>query len=255
MDYETNEAGRPIAPPQYVLFATPCLDHRVSLDFFRSYLDTSYLLSANGIKHGCLQLGGCCYLANARNKLATDFLVQHPDATDLFFLDDDIGWTPEAALKLILRPEGVVAGVYPHKSDNLTFPAQLHYDNEKLTEIDGMFLALTVPTGFLRIRRHVLEKMAETAARYPDPDGSRPGGSPEVIIEIFKTGLNGTGAWLGEDTMFCADWIGQGGNIWIDPDIAFSHTGRKRWTGNLADTLRAFIAQHAPQDTAAAAAA
>ena len=143
-----------------VLFATPSLDHRVCMDFFCSSLETQRLLMAAGIGQGYIQIGGDCYLAKVRNKLVAQFLA-HADATDLFFLDDDIGWQPEKVIEFLSRPEEVVAGIYPKKSDDLDFPVELEADAEtgQLIERDGMVRASAVPTGFLRIKRAAIERL------------------------------------------------------------------------------------------------
>lgn len=235
MDLDINGGRAANGSAPYVIFATPSLAHSVSLEFHRAYLDTSAILAQANIRHGCIQVAGCIYVANARNRLVTHFLKDHPEATDLFFIDDDIGWTPDAAIRFMASTRDVIAGIIPHKADPLSFPVELDFTDQQLTEQDGLFLAVTVPTAFLRIKRHVLEKMAEAAARYPDPDGTG-----QELYNIFETGLC-DGKWWGEDNLFCKRWREMGGQIWVDPNVAFTHSGRKRYEGCLAASLRQFI--------------
>lgn len=224
------------------LFAVPTLSHSVTLEFFRSYCQTSALLKTAGITHSIITLAGDCYLAKARNRLAYRFLAEHPDTTDLFFLDDDIGWEPEAVLRLLEAPEDIVAGVYPQRQDKLNFPVEWHTENGMMLERDGRFRALAVPTGFLRIKRHVLEKMAAASQTYTEESV---GGQILTIHEIFRMGASG-GKWWGEDIEFCNRWTQEfGGEIWVDPDITFTHSGRKQWSGRLADQKRALTREAA----------
>ena len=86
---------------QCAIFATPSLDHRVTLDYLRSWTETIWLMSSKGIAAGRVDRGGDCFVAKARSKLVTDFLNQYPMATDLFFLDDDIGWPAEKVIEFV----------------------------------------------------------------------------------------------------------------------------------------------------------
>ena len=218
----------------YPVFATPMLNHSVSAEFFRSYIASSQLLQRSGITHGFVQVLGDCYLAAARNRLVYKFFAEYPDATDLFFLDDDIGWTdPEAPLRLLLDDVDVVAGAYPKKQEKLEFPIVMDESAGHLIKSpSGLFKALRVPTGFLRIRRHVLEQMAAVSPVYTQ---QMPDGSKAEIAEIFQMGVK-DGLWWGEDFDWCNKWRAMGGEIWVDPTIEFTHSGRKQWKARLWDS-------------------
>lgn len=227
----------------YPVFAVPSLAHAVCMEFFGSYIATSQLLQAQGVTHTFIPVNGDAYLAHARNRLVHRFLTDWPQGTDLFFLDDDIGWEPEAVLRLLNDPEDVVAGVYPKKQDKLEFPVVLDKDAEGHVIISksGLYKALRVPTGFLRIRRHVLETMAARAKTYRV---ERPEGT-ETIAEVFRMGVY-DGLWWGEDFDWCNQWRDMGGDIWVDAQIMFTHSGRKQWSARLLDSAR----PARPQDVA-----
>lgn len=218
------------------VFAIPCVSHTVSVEFFYSYQASSQLLMKAGITHGCINVNGDCYLASARNRLVHKFLTEFPDATDLFFLDDDIGWTdPEAIGRLLLDEVDVVAGVYPKKQEKLEFPVVMDDSLGHLIQSpSGLFKALRVPTGFLRIKRHVLEKMAEESPKYTQALAE---GGSTTIAEIFQMGVK-DGLWWGEDFDWCNKWTAMGGEIWVDPTIEFTHSGRKQWKGRLWDSAK-----------------
>ena len=90
-----------------------------------------------------------------------------------------------------------------------------------------------MPTGFLRIKRHVLEKMAAASTKFKSLED----GVWKDYYNIFEMGPGSDGQWYGEDDAFCRKWADMGGLIWVDPDIQFTHRGTKKWTAKLLDHL------------------
>lgn len=230
----------------YVVFATPAFDHNVTLGYLKSTIETERLLAVHDIDRAHKVYGGDPYLAKVRNLLVATCLREHPQMTDFFFLDADIEWPAEAVLRLLEHPADVVAGIYPKKNDRTEFPCELQVDLEtkKLIEKDGWYKARAVPTGFLRIKRHVLEKMVAEAGKYIDGTG---GG--ELSHNVFQMGFcadnvaaSGMGEWWGEDYAWCRHWHGMGGEIWVYPDIDFGHRGQKTWRANFAPFVQAAMA-------------
>ena len=222
----------------FVLFATPCLSHQVHLDHFSSFIRTHELLREKNISHLATHIGGVAFVDHARNILCHRFLRDFPMATDLFFLDDDIGWPAEAVLRLLSHDVDIVAGVYPLKQDEGGFPAEITAERAtgRVHRKGPLVQAGFVPGGFLRIRRPVIEKMADQSPTYPFRQSD---GVVHQIANVFRTGYDPeSGERLGEDVDFCRRWTKLGGEMWIDPDIDFSHVGRKRWAGNFNDAVR-----------------
>lgn len=225
----------------FLFFATPTLSHWVSVEHHVSCMELQAELQKRQIRNVFHQLGGDPYLARVRNNMVSMAYERYPDFTDFFFLDDDVGFPVESALRLIEHPADVVAGIYPKKEEPVNFPCDLELVNGKLVEVGGWYKARMVPTGFLRIKRHVLDKFRDASAEYMDQDGK--GGSHKVW-NIFQMGFNEqTGAWWGEDYAFCEQWARMGGEIWVDVNIPFTHRGAKKWTANFGDSVKAFEAQ------------
>lgn len=220
-----------------VIFATPTLSHSVSAGYLVSAIETERLLIAKGWGVGRIVIGGDPYLAKVRNKLCARFLADHPDATDLFFLDDDVTWPAHKVIEFCERPEPVVAGVYPKKSDRLDFPVELVAENGALVERDGLVKANGAGAGFLRVKRAVIETLAASSRVYRDTDED---GVKREVANIFEMGAHESGEWWGEDYCFFRKCADAGFDLWIDPDIRFSHRGTKAWTANMADHLQAF---------------
>lgn len=232
-------------------FATPCLDHRVTLEYLMSALKTEKMLLDQQIKHEWSNRPGDPFVAKARSSCACDFL--NGEATDLFFLDDDIGWPTEAVYRFLQSDVPVIAGVYPHKLDELSFPCSFEADGDQLIERDGLYKAVLAPTGFMRIKRWVIEALYKDAPAYRETE------SDGVTYErkaIFNSGPAGDGNWWGEDYAFCNACRAHGIDVWIDPNIPFYHRGQKRYEATLSHSIADFKAKalaRAAQTTSEAA--
>ena len=223
----------------------PTYGRQPCLEFGMLALATNALLNANGISTVWRYVGGDPYVHKARNKLASEFLTEHRDAEALFFLDDDLGWEADAALRFCRRGEAVICGVYPKKNDGLEFPVQLTFNRDGSPIVqDGLYLALLAPTGFMRIRREVLERCAEDSGIYEEPDLVK--GMVECW-DLFRTGFvpleegGKRGRWWGEDFFFSVMVRQLGMEVWVDPNIEFTHRGSKAWKARFDETLQRTI--------------
>lgn len=220
-----------------VVFATPSLTHSVAMEFFGAAIQTNLLLLGAGYYATYIHLCGDQFVAKARSKLVNDFLVNHPNAETLFFIDDDLGWPAEKALEFIQRPQDVVVGVYPKRQDEEDWPVMLAGHEGELVEKDGLVACLRAPTGFMRIKRHVLEAMLPHLPSFLD---TKPGGETQSTPGFFAAGPMPDGWWWTEDYVFSNNITSLGFEIWADPDVDFTHRGEKAWTGNMTTALPLF---------------
>lgn len=218
----------------FAMFATPCYSGQVTVNYLVSLMRTQTLLQSTGVANTFRVQEGVCFIDHARNLLCHEFL--NTDATDLFFIDDDIGWDPSAVLRLLEHNEDIVGGAYTKKQDAVEFPIALLADEKtnKLTERNGLYLAQYLPTGFMRLKRRAVEIMAEDQPVYPD---RRSDGTISQVSNIFRTGFEDGERW-GEDLDFARRWTAKGGQMWVDPEILLTHTGRKTWCVSFADAPR-----------------
>lgn len=221
-----------------VVVATPSLSHSVSLHYLMSMLETVKHVEAYGARFEFVCRGGDAFVAKVRNKLVTQFLQDFPTINNFFFIDDDVGWQGQSHkfIEFLMRPDDVVAGIYPKKSKELDFPVNITADLDRgeLMQSQGMYAAMMAPTGFMRIKRRVLEKLAETASQFTDAEKDNKFG---IYYNIFETGRGPTGEWWGEDYVFCHKCTSAGFSIWVDPAIKFHHQGLNNWEGILAENL------------------
>jgi len=199
-----------------------------------------------------------------RNDCVAYFLA-NPAFTHLFWIDADIGFSPEAAFRLLLSDRDVAAGVYPLKRED--WPAEgvpqgttrrsfeeryARYtvntgrlgksEVELVIDRDGFMPVREAPTGFMCIKRKVFDRLV---ARYPElkyvpdwPKGTYPEGG--VHYRFFDVMVDKeTGRYLSEDYGFCRLWEALGGEIYVDANSNLSHLGERTYRGDFAATLRA----------------
>ena len=102
-----------MADAPHIMVATPC---------YGSQLTASYVTSALALQRSCLERGikiqfkllhGQALITRARADLVAEFLLS--DATHLLFIDADIGFTPDQALRLLAFDADVTGAAYPQK--------------------------------------------------------------------------------------------------------------------------------------------
>jgi hypothetical protein len=171
-------------------------------------------LEAAGVR--VVRRSGSSQIDVARNTMASDAL--HDGFETLLFIDADVGFELVDALRILARPEPVVAGVYPKKGERaLTSRFE--------PGIEEVLFGPTAPepyplryaaTGFLRIKAHVLRRM---------------------IAELGLPLCNarwGRGVWPFFMPLFVPD--GDQGSHYLGEDWAFSHRLHQIGIVPLADT-------------------
>jgi hypothetical protein len=186
------------------------------------------------------------------------------------FVDADIGFAPEQVFRLIESGADVVAGVYPIKRVNWdkarrmlqagaasTPSAALDYvleidDPDRVVVVNGFTRVRYAGTGFLMIRRHVLEQMCAHPAYAPlqffrEHSRDALAGSPNrfALFECMIDAASGT--YLSEDFAFCQRWTDLGGEIWADLQSRLDHVGPSVFHGDIASQ---FVAPVSAADAA-----
>ena len=238
-----------------VLFAVTSFTGSVCREFLPSLIESLGILGQRGIASQLSIVPGDPYLSKARNRCAYEFLAHHLAATHLFFLDDDLGWQPDAVARLLDHDVDLVAGCYPKKTDKGEWPCQIDTDSDGNPHARGpLWRAKLAPTGFMCIKRTVVERMAASAMMYVDTSAT---GWTTLQWNIFDMGCflsdgsrpidqaGQVGQFWGEDYYFCRKWRDMGGEIWIDPDIMFTHRGSMAWAGNFRQKAEEFFAERA----------
>lgn len=199
---------------QVVFIATPTYDEWVCIEYASSLFETGVALGSAGVGMCHCILPGNPFLDLARNKLVEEFLKS--EATDLLFIDADVGWDAKMVTRVLSHPQEIVGGLVP-KRDARTDSS---YHKNAMTGVmspEGLFQTMEIPTAFLRIKRSAFERLQ---AR----------GVGTELLPFFKIGSRPGD--FGEDIYFCRRWCETGEFLWIDSDITFTHRGGRVWKGN-----------------------
>jgi hypothetical protein len=184
---------------------------------------TTGVLSANGIRCEIITPTST-YVTHARDGVVDAFLKS--DATHLFWIDSDMGWTPRdfqqiLALGTVLP---VVGATYALRRD----PPQVivngmgHEPNEY-----GCYPIHSMGLGFTCMQRKVMEELAATKPTLKMTLGE------DELPDIFEF-RTVKGAVQGEDITFFDDIGRLGYAIWLDPRITLNHYGMKAYSATLA---------------------
>lgn len=215
----------PPAVGKKILLAVPtyaCPDTSLAFALARS----REALSEAGLQSALLILEGNCHVDDARNSIVRDFLES--DCTDLMFLDADVTWEPRGLVQLCERGEDIVGGVYPYRregSDHM--PVRLMHGEVRngLREVEGL------PTGFMKIRRHVLEKMSQARPWYFDK-------IYQTHLVFNRSDPDEQHTRWGGDLDFCRRWKEMGGKIYALEELRLGHAAKIIVYDSLAAHLR-----------------
>ena len=239
-----------------LLIGTPCYGGLVGQGYMESVIALMVYGSAHGFTMTLALNGHDSLITRSRNTVVTAFL-DRPQATHLMFVDADITFPPEAVHRLLRFDQDVVAGMYPIKNiDWQRFRERLPQgaDEAKVRELglnfvgtplaasdpgreerDGFVTASYAGTGFMLIKRRVLERMI---AAYPETKFEVAHTWPRVAKQspnqyaLFDCMIEpGTNIYLSEDFAFCRRWRELGGKIWLDTQTRLTHTGVYAYEG------------------------
>jgi hypothetical protein len=241
----------------YILVGTPT---------YAGLANTTYITSILALQQTCVELGiglavrffSDSLVTRARNELVHRFLA-HEHATHLMFIDADIGFSPDQVIRLLRFDADVTAGAYPLKQydwekveravkagrPDVQISA-LHYvlawEGKGTIETKNGFARVNrAGTGFLLIRRNVIERMcqAHPELRHVAPvyAGLKPDVEPRWAL--FDCMIDSeTKEYLSEDYAFCRRWRSLGGEIWLDTLSKLSHVGPIVFAGDLQAQFR-----------------
>lgn len=218
----------------HVFIAIPVSGGLMQCPPIHALLQAIPVLEREGIAWDVFIEAGNCHVDDARNSAVREFMKT--SCTDLFFIDADVGFAPEAIARLLKFDRDLVAGVYPKKTDDEDFPVTVADGVELWSEADGLVEVVGAPTGFMRIRRNLLEAMCEKY-KHRRYSGQKAGpDDPPYTILFERTYENGRR--FSGDYAFCNKWRAMGGKIYVDPELPFTHEGLKEWGGVLGDYWR-----------------
>lgn len=194
------------------------------------------------------RMAGDALIDRARSQEATYFF-RETDADVLLFVDDDILYEPEDAIKICREAyerQSIVGGAYVNKKEQNTWiTSKLFQDQEVIFAPNSPVVEVRwVATGFIAISRNVFMDLLSESDKYPLHHPNHfPLCHPTDLryYNFFKPceweHPNGDYLNLSEDWAFCEKARNIGYKIYLDPSIRLGHAGR--YVFELGDLLRA----------------
>lgn len=231
-----------------ILFvATPCYGGLVNERYAQSLVQLVSQGMQLGIKIGYFTRSNESLITRARNDLTATFLTT--PATHLMFIDADINFNASDVFKMITAGKDIITGAYPTKTinwENMSREGKTEVEELQKNSIryasglkdstrtpDGLYEVHDGATGFMLIKREVIERMIK---HYPETRYM-----PEVFDDVSQVGVEKyalfdtmieNGRYLSEDYTFCRRWQNMGGKIYVDPSIVLDHVGTYTFKGN-----------------------
>ncbi len=186
----------------------------------------------------------------ARNISVARFLKK--STCDYFmFIDADIHFDPQSVIRLIQSGHDVCVAAYPKKCimwdqaetsirngenkdpcrSSSSLVMNFKYASTRVE--NGFVEVLDGPTGFMCIKRSVIEKMYE---KYPELNcvNDHQNRDLEEYCAVFDCMIDPvTHRYLSEDYAFCRRWQQMGGQIFCDVMTVLGHVGNLRFYGSL----------------------
>ena len=231
-----------------IYISTPCYNTLMTCQYTTSLLNTLQTLSMNNINYVIDFLGNESLIPRARNRSLEKFLQSK--CTHLLFIDSDIGFPPEAVLSLLKFNKDVVGCAYPKKQINpkrLLASLQIEkgstekFDSRLLEFVfntingsenlirDGDFIQVKhIGTGFMLVKREIIEKLCKKHTELTVINGELPGEQCYLFNCMIKNK-----EYLSEDYSFCQRVRDIGGEIWINTKINLCHIGTYSFSSDI----------------------
>lgn len=205
---------------QSILFCTPCYGGMITAQHFQSCMNLKEELTRAGIAHDWLIGWNESLVTRARNEMTASFLAT--DHSHMMWLDADIEFEPEHVAAIWNMQADIGVGVYAMKKrDKQWFAAWKDGALVKdLDQFDGPIEVDYAGTGFMMIKRDVINALAATSESYEGPNGRVPA--------LYMTPIHNDG-FESEDYHFCRKAREAGFTIVMDPSVRLGHYGQYRY--------------------------
>jgi hypothetical protein len=221
----------------HILIATPCYGKVLGEGYAHSLLATMDLLRSKGHQAQLYTLGNESLITRARNNITAHFLSTKAD--HLMFIDADITWPAQALLDLVESDFDLCGIPYPTKMRdwskalqfvtkktqasepinvkelmNSTLRFTINHSKNLNNKKEGWREVTAIGTGFMLIKRHVIEKMRDhfyEALHYKNDIKGYSSLEDQNCVGLFETLIDPiTRRYLSEDYAFCRRWIDLG---------------------------------------------
>lgn len=212
-----------------------------SMNFARSLASTCSILTKLGIETVVHESRISCFPDMNRNTLVAEFM--QTDCTHMLMIDDDMEWQPAVLIKMLTYDVEFISAVGPKKTEAEEYACliKVNPDNTPVVE-NGLIKANSVGGAFVILKREAIERMID---KYPELRCMAV--HKETGYNFYETRYT-VNTLHTEDYIFCERFQEAGGDIWIYPDMDFTHTGVKDYKGNFHNFLTSNKTEAVKQD-------
>lgn len=233
-----------------LFLSTPCYGGLCLQAYAESMLNFQRLCASRGIELYLDTTENESLITRARNISIARFLYKS-NADFFIFVDADVHFQADSLLRLVESGHDVSVACYPKKVvmwdqaeyavktgdernlQRLASSLVLNFKYERSQVVNGFTEVLDGPTGFMCIKRNVLEKMYE---HYKDLMcvNDHQNKDLDEYCAIFDCMIDPvTRRYLSEDYAFCRRWQQIGGQIYADVTTVLGHVGNLRFMGSV----------------------
>lgn len=217
-----------------LFIAIPTYDGKLNIKTAYSLAQLMPIANAHGVSVVMGHLSGCSIITVARNALVYEFLKT--DCTDLLFIDSDVIVQAEDVMRLLAQSsdKDVAAGLYPRRALDKNFFVDIPHDDNGDMIFEGSMLKVNrIGTGFMMIKRHVLENLIENHPEWLYETKPDEGGGAYAIFDFAII----NGRYTGEDYLFCDRVREAGFSVWVDVEISLPHVGQEEFTRDFVEDV------------------
>lgn len=215
----------------HIYFAMPCYGGQVTEGTFTSFIRFTIDAMRHGLNFSLDTMVNESLITRGRNNLVAKFL-ENKSATHLMFVDADIRFDPESIFRMVVQDVGVVCGLYPMKGLPIRYVLNTAPNPRK---VGSLFEVSTSGTGFMLIKREVIEKLVAAMPETKYKDSLSLGEQYEPhMYALFDTMIDENGHYLSEDWTFCKrvrEVLKT--PIWVDTLIKLDHAGTYVFNGDV----------------------
>jgi len=177
------------------------------------------------------------YISYARNILTAQFMKSDKDY--LLFIDADVEFEPECALRMVVANKDIVCTPYRVKTEKVKYTTTVP-DNDNVKVLPGGLVEITRgPSGMMLIHRRVFETLQSSR---PDLEIQA-----HQHVDLFPEGFKifsfwdcvfKDGKWTGDDIAFCNLATENGFKLYANIESTMVHHGSIGYKGRYGDGLR-----------------
>lgn len=208
----------------------PIQNMSVDIAFHRSFHNTQGLFARKGMSPNVYEVAGGSHIGKARER-ALWLAMKDTRNTHFLWIDDDMGWDANLVTRLIAADHDFSACVGVKKQDAVSFCFNPLPDPQQFHPVTKFLRVRHVGFAFVLLKRCVIERMCEAYPELQYNTGNEPPEWSLFLDMLWKKEPGQLPERLSEDFSFCQRWLDVGGEIYIDPDAALIHAGRKEYTG------------------------